>query len=602
MQVALDHVELGFKEQYLGRSDMWRLQQNLKGTCVYHEKKILFAGSIKATVKRLFAHDEQMTSGYITETTRMIFRSASAKYFLFIQMSREMWEFDEDGELYFEKAVSNFLPHLFTRWKDEGTNHVVSIVLFTRVFYETKIDDPLINQAADGRYYKDFYKVLADWETTDDWMSVIGPLKMEQLNFQPNVLLRTEDGRKVVSGQISMAYEGNVLEAVNLALNPFDKHFVDRDLMRTGLSIILITPGVGKFFVNKKLLRLTNERMTDNGIAMDLVCLSPLPLHITPLMCYMDAPLTGEAETVGPITDTLVPRGGLGKPQMMAGNSPEKTAMHANTNQKIGFIDPLYRDSDDAATQTYYAVPHWVDCSFYHHETGRFLKQDKFKTRCKMYELQMMGIMEHDIRGISVPYLTDLALSNKESNQSRTIRQQRSSSSLNDKLRTSEENKSYTSNGEAYLSRSANITGSARRPSFFATTEMTPAAQPQKTSGIPEKPSNSYETYDSDLFKTSSEPRFSKRVTAGPPPTSTKSVKPIYSSKNSFDGPERSDSNDLWQNTTIRNKATTVSVIFQLYVIKWLIFLYCYCFIDMASYWRPTSYYICTFPITTNRW
>ncbi|KAL7331578.1 vacuolar membrane-associated protein iml1 [Mucor circinelloides] len=552
LQVALDHVELAFKEQYLGRSDMWRLQQNLKGTCVYHEKKILFAGSIKATVKRLFAHDEKMTSGYITETTRMIFRSASAKYFLFIQMSREMWEFDEDGELYFEKAVSNFLPRLFTRWKDEGTNHVVSIVLFTRVFYETKIDDPLINQALDGRYYKDFYKVLADWETTDDWMSVIGPLKKEQLNFQPDVLLRTEEGRKVVSGQISMAYEGNVLEAVNLALNPFDKHFVDRDLMRTGLSIILITPGVGKFCVNKKLLRLTNERMTDNGIAMDLVCLSPLPLHITPLMCYMDAPLTGEAETVGPVNDTLVPR----KPLLMTGNSPE---MHANTNQKAGFVDPLYRDSDDAATQTYYAVPHWIDCSFYHHETGRFLKQDKFKTRCKMYELQMMGIMEHDIRGISVPYLTDITLANKESNPNHTIRQQRSSSSLNDKLRTGEENKSYTSNGETYLSRSANITGSARRPSLFAATEMTPAAaQPQKNNGISEKPSNLYETYDSSLFKISSEPRFSKRVTtAGPPPSSAKSVKPIHSSKNSFDGPERSDSNDLWQNTNVRHKSTT---------------------------------------------
>lgn len=568
MQVALDHVELAFKEQYLGRSDMWRLQQNLKGTCVYHEKKILFAGSIKATVKRLFAHDEKMTSGYITETTRMIFRSASAKYFLFIQMSREMWEFDEDGELYFEKAVSNFLPHLFTRWKDEGTNHVVSIVLFTRVFYETKIDDPLISQAADGRYYKDFYKVLADWETTDDWMSVIGPLKKEQLNFQPNVLLRTEQGRKVVSGQISMAYEGNVLEAVNLALNPFDKHFVDRDLMRTGLSIILITPGVGKFWVNKKLLRLTNERMTDNGIAMDLVCLSPLPLHITPLMCYTDAPLTGEADTISPITDTLVPRGNLGRPPIMTGNSPEKLPVHANTHQKIGFVDPLYRDSNDAPTQTYYAVPHWVDCSFYHHETGRFLKQDKFKTRCKMYELQMMGIMEHDIRGISVPYVSDAAAvassTSKDSNQSRTIRQQKSSNSLNDKLRTGEENKSYTSTGEVYLSRSANITtGSVRRPSFFATAagEMTPATQPQKSSNIPEKPSHSYQAYDSNLFKTTSEPRFSKRVAAGPPPTSAKSTKPNYSSKNSFNGPERSDSNELWQNTNARHKSTTVSIL-----------------------------------------
>ncbi|KAI9255421.1 hypothetical protein EDC94DRAFT_678447 [Helicostylum pulchrum] len=560
-QVALDHVELAFKEQYLGRSDMWRLQQRLKGTCVYLEKKILFAGSIKATVKRLFANEEKITSGYITETTRMIFRSASAKYFLFIQMSREMWEFDEDGELYFEKAVSNFLPHLFSKWKDEGTNHVVSIVLFTRVYYETKINDPLINQTPDGRYYKDFYKVLADWETTDDWMSIIEPLKREQLTFQPNVLLRTENGKSIVSGQISMAYEGNVLEAVNLALNPFDKHFVDRDLMRTGLSIILITPGVGKFSVNKKLLRLTNERMTDNGIAMDLVCLSPLPLHITPLMAYMDAPQTGEAESVIPLQETLAPRGN-GKPPIFTGNSPEKAAMmHPNSNQKIGYIDPLYRDSDDAPTQKYYAVPHWIDCSFYHHETGRFLKQDKFKTRCKMYELQMMGIMEHDIRGISVPYLSNSSRTQKENSvPARTIKQQKSSSSLNDKLRTGEEGHakmSHTGNGEGYLSRSANISGSARRPSFFAATEMTQAHPPKNN--IPEKPAYTYEQYDGELFKTSSEPRFSKRVIVGPP-SSGKSTNPKInqSTKSSFDGPERPDTsnNEIWQNNP-RFKSTT---------------------------------------------
>jgi hypothetical protein len=565
---------------------MWRLQQNLKGTCVYHEKKILFAGSIKATIKRLFAHEEQMTSGYITETTRMIFRSASAKYFLFIQMSREMWEFDEDGELYFEKAVSNFLPQLFSRWKDEGTNHVVSIILFTRVFYETKIDDPLINQAADGRYYKDFYKVLADWETTDDWMSIIGPLKKEQLNFQPNVLLRTEDGRKVVSGQISIACEGNVLEAVDLALNPFDKHFVDRDLMRTGLSIILITPGVGKFSVNKKLLRLTNERMTDNGIAMDLVCLSPLPLHITPLMVYMDAPQTGEAEALAPGTDT--PRGGFGKQSLLAVNSPDKASMHGNSsNQKTGFVDPLYRDSNDAPTQKYYAVPHWIDCSFYHHETGRFLKQDKFKTRCKMYELQMMGIMEYDIRGISVPYLSDpnaIDSANKEAAPKRTIKQQRSSSSLNDKLRISEDHKqsSHAGNGETYLSRSANISGSARRPSFFAMAETTPAQPLKNNNSIFERSASHYENYDSGLFKTSSEPRFNKRIASGAPPTSAKSLKPILpSNKNSFDSPDRSEtgnSNDVWQNANARHKSTTVSPTICLRFTLYLLFFFFFFF------------------------
>lgn len=58
--VALDYVELSFKEQYLGRSDMWRLQQSLHRTCVYAEKKILFAGVIKATVRRLFSDDTEV--------------------------------------------------------------------------------------------------------------------------------------------------------------------------------------------------------------------------------------------------------------------------------------------------------------------------------------------------------------------------------------------------------------------------------------------------------------------------------------------------------------------------------------------------------------
>ncbi|KAI8979791.1 hypothetical protein BDF20DRAFT_913299 [Mycotypha africana] len=544
LQVALDYVELGFKEQYLGRSDMWRLQQNLKGTCVYLEKKILFAGSIKATVKRLFSQDSRVTSGYITETTRVIFRSASAKYFLFIQMSREMWEFDEDGELYFEKAVSNFLPHLFSKWKEEGTNHVVSVILFTRVFYETKIDDTLIIQASDGRFYKDFYKVIADWETTDDWTSIISLLKKEQLTFQSDILMRTENGRKLICGQISMVYEGNVLEAVNLALNPFDKHYVDRDLMRTGLSIILITPGVGKFWVNKKLLRLTNERMTDNGIAMDLVCLSPVPLHVTPLMCYMDAPFTGDVDNTAPLADNLAPRTGVGRPSFLVGNSPEKSAMYPIPIQKNGFVDPLYRDSTDAPTQVFYSVPHWIDCSFYHHETGRFQKQDKFKTRCKMYELQMMGIMEHDLQGISLPYLKNSGEHGNTNDEAQLLRQQRSSSSLYDKLRAAEDGKHspYFNNGEAYLSKSATMPSNIRRPSFLTTTEMTPLRPEKNSSAFEKQTTPSLENYDDAIFKTSTEPRFTKKM-AGPTSASApgKINKAYHSTRSSFDGQERND-------------------------------------------------------------
>lgn len=46
--VALDSVEITFKDQYMGRSEMWRLKQHLTHTCVYLNKKVEYCeGSIR---------------------------------------------------------------------------------------------------------------------------------------------------------------------------------------------------------------------------------------------------------------------------------------------------------------------------------------------------------------------------------------------------------------------------------------------------------------------------------------------------------------------------------------------------------------------------
>lgn len=35
--------------------------------------------------------------------------------FIFVQLSREMWEFDANGDLYFEKLVNGFIPKLLAK-------------------------------------------------------------------------------------------------------------------------------------------------------------------------------------------------------------------------------------------------------------------------------------------------------------------------------------------------------------------------------------------------------------------------------------------------------------------------------------------------------
>ena len=104
--VALDSVELFFKDQYLARSDMWRLKKHITNTCVYLNKKIEFS-NIRCQVFEMWHHGVRMASGYINEETKVVFRSASSMVYLFLQMSSEMWDYDINGDLYFEKAVND---------------------------------------------------------------------------------------------------------------------------------------------------------------------------------------------------------------------------------------------------------------------------------------------------------------------------------------------------------------------------------------------------------------------------------------------------------------------------------------------------------------
>lgn len=48
----------------------------------------------------------------------------------------------------------------------------------------------------------------------------------------------------------STASEGNFLEAINMSLNVFDKHYIDRNFDRTGQIVICITPGMYIDFVD----------------------------------------------------------------------------------------------------------------------------------------------------------------------------------------------------------------------------------------------------------------------------------------------------------------------------------------------------------------
>uniref|UniRef100_H0WWL5 DEP domain containing 5, GATOR1 subcomplex subunit n=1 Tax=Otolemur garnettii TaxID=30611 RepID=H0WWL5_OTOGA len=285
--VTLDLVELTFKDQYIGRGDMWRLKKSLVSTCAYITQKVEFAG-IRAQAGELWVKNEKVMCGYISEDTRVRLIKCLFSFISLYHFSSACFHCFFSGDLYFEKAVNGFLADLFTKWKEKNCSHEVTVVLFSRTFYDAKsIDEfPEINRASirqdhKGRFYEDFYKVVVQNERREEWTSLLVTIK--KLFIQYPVLVRLEQAEGFPHGDNSTSAQGNYLEAINLSFNVFDKHYINRNFDRTGQMSVVITPGVGVFEVDRLLMILTKQRMIDNGIGVDLVCMGEQPLHAVPL-------------------------------------------------------------------------------------------------------------------------------------------------------------------------------------------------------------------------------------------------------------------------------------------------------------------------------
>ena len=187
---------------------------------------------------------------------------------------------------------------------------------------------------------------------------------------------------------------------MNLVLNPFDESYIDRDLSRTGLSIVVITPGVGHFAVNKNMLRLTTERLLDLGITLDLVCLAQLPLHVTPIFSFMSQRLPESKET-GPFRAS-----NFGRLQdvLYYDAPPDEERPEEEHYCQSSFMNSSSVDRSLIDVFLLALAP-WVYCSFYSRSYDKPFRSDRFVPRCKMHEIQMLGVIDHDLSTLSLPML-----------------------------------------------------------------------------------------------------------------------------------------------------------------------------------------------------
>ncbi|KAI1336374.1 vacuolar membrane-associated protein IML1 [Xylariaceae sp. FL0016] len=439
--VEASHVELSFKDMYLSRADMWRLAvADLAEKTVYKGQVVYFLGTIKATVSTVFVEGRKVQSAFFGRHTRPIFRSESARYVLFIQMAREMWDFDSDGsgEIMFYKVVNGFLPALFKKWAVLQVKHLVSIVLFARVEYDTGLTTELANTALNNDYYtgfqtsgekrpyKDFYRVVVSEMSSGEWTKILHQLKKEFNVFRRDISLHHQvamsDAMEIledvsakststskIKAESSPAMHGNFLEAINLASSLYAHDYIDRDLLRTGISIVVISPGSGVFDVEYETLRKTTEALIGNGIGIDLICIPNLPLHSVPLFRYRN-PLFGGA---GQESHSRSLRSRDSTPKQATPTAGSYSTLSGSLSPRKGAENSSRIDSVTSriyADEWAFALPQWLHVSYWTGKSEEALAfhgaslsaispssgetEEEFTIRCRLYDLQMRSVIE----------------------------------------------------------------------------------------------------------------------------------------------------------------------------------------------------------------
>ncbi|CAI5716507.1 unnamed protein product [Hyaloperonospora brassicae] len=342
-QVEVDFVELALKDQFMSRRDLMYLQQSMVGLALYVGKTIRVQGT-RWQVLDVRVGGDKVQSGVISDKTKFTFRSQTSRVMWLVQVSPEMWDMANSGMLYLEIFFA-VVRNVLSKWVKHKVSHSLTILFYSRCFYpEMDHDHELssmdghyrssmpkrrqpweevdekessflydererlsIGADENGKHYQDFYKLV----TFDSILTDVQPLLMDlkkEMNAFPRECGWRSPGYCYISpfspaksvrnevrprpGVPSNARDGNLLEAVNLVLNLFEKHHIDRDLARSGQSVVLITAGNGIFSVNKRLSEITEQRMMDHGIGIDLISLASRPLHKCPLFLFKESDLS----------------------------------------------------------------------------------------------------------------------------------------------------------------------------------------------------------------------------------------------------------------------------------------------------------------------
>lgn len=223
-------------------------------------------------VHRIIDSEERKTDVAVAiPETEVCFLSESAKMTILIEVSSS----------FNIERLRNFLAALFTQWNASGSSHVVSIVGFSR-----------------SRALRDDYCVFVNNEVEADWSLRLEALISDIEEFSKNLESKVDSKNTCI------------FSAINCALKIYSRYHLDRDLIRTGLSVVLVSFGNGCYDITgiTSLVEKTKRNVIDLGVWLQLVLIGDSPRQACPLLSnksngediipyWIDCGYFGEAST-----------------------------------------------------------------------------------------------------------------------------------------------------------------------------------------------------------------------------------------------------------------------------------------------------------------
>eukprot|EP00931_Biecheleriopsis_adriatica_P004944 TRINITY_DN106528_c0_g1_i1.p1 TRINITY_DN106528_c0_g1~~TRINITY_DN106528_c0_g1_i1.p1 ORF type:complete len:1275 (+),score=282.41 TRINITY_DN106528_c0_g1_i1:79-3825(+) len=338
----LGQMVMVISDLYMSKRDIWHMHLDMmkeRGRLIYRGfSQNLHEHVLNSRIEKVLGADgKELFGGLVTEKTEVTFRSSSSNLFLLIEVSAELFTFGLAGRPYWEILLECFGQLIEKSLMQRGSSvgHYVHMVLFARAEPSVQKGPRTPKTPHKGHEYfargppegtEDYYEVffegfaraLPPTQQLLEKVRQVFVTLVEQENLYkdcPERWQRESSGldseasgartrsssvwQSLRAGELVKAPVGNLLESLNLALDQFDQHHLDRLLKVSGQTIVVLTAGSGLIETKQKeLYLLTHQRCISAGHdGFQIISVREPPLHRVPWVVWPGGPAPGQPQS-----------------------------------------------------------------------------------------------------------------------------------------------------------------------------------------------------------------------------------------------------------------------------------------------------------------